>query len=130
MATCALIWFHSRVTPPRRSRICEAKRPQIAAFRAQTCRFWEPNKGFLNGFLTCVDRTPAGARMLRQGYIPHKTYDFFVIADRLAQLLHCLMETVACPIEQCADADSRAGDRQRFDDVEVMTRVAAVPQTI
>ena len=68
--------------------------------------------------------------MLRQGYIPHKSYDFFVIADRLAQLLHCLRETVACPMEQRADADSRAGDRQRFDDVEVMTRVTALQQTI
>ena len=29
--------------------------------------------------------------MLRQGYKPHITYDFFVIADDLAQLLHCLM---------------------------------------
>jgi hypothetical protein len=68
--------------------------------------------------------------MWRDGYIPHKTDDFLVIADRLAQLLHCLMESVACPMEQCADADSRAGDRQRFDDVEVMTRVTAMQQTI
>jgi hypothetical protein len=45
--------------------------------------------------------------MLRQGYKPHITYDFFVIADDVAQLLHCLMETVACSIEQCADADSK-----------------------
>jgi len=33
-------------------------------------------------------------------------------------------------MELCADADSRAGYRQRFDDVEVMTRVTAMQQTL
>jgi len=40
------------------------------------------------------------------------------------------MESVACPMALWADADSRAGYRRRFNDVEVMTRVPAVQQTI
>jgi hypothetical protein len=31
------LWFHRRVTPPRRSRICDAERRHIAAFSAQSC---------------------------------------------------------------------------------------------
>ena len=30
--------------------------------------------------------------MLREGYIPPVSYDFRIIADCLAHLLHCLME--------------------------------------
>jgi len=31
------------------------------------------------------------------------------MSDRLAQVLHCLMESVACPMAPCAVADSRTG---------------------
>src|SRR5579863_4247075 len=44
------------------------------------------------------------------------------MSDRLAQVLHCPMKSVACPMASCTVADSRAGYRQRFDDVEGMTR--------
>jgi hypothetical protein len=33
--------------------------------------------------------------MLRDSYFPHKSYDFFAMAENLAQLLHCLTESVA-----------------------------------
>jgi len=68
--------------------------------------------------------------MLRDRYILAESYVFLPMLDRLAQVLHCLMESVACPMALCADADSRAGYRQRFDDVEVMTRVPAVQLTL
>jgi hypothetical protein len=51
--------------------------------------------------------TPVPIRMLRTGYIPQKSYHFSAMTDPLAQLLHCVMETVACPMDPCADADSR-----------------------
>ena len=91
---------------------------------------WKPGKPQVNKILMRARRTPVVARMLRDGYISRKSCDFLPMADRLAHILHCLMESVACPMASCADADSRAGYRQRFDDVEVMTRVPAAQQTI
>jgi len=68
--------------------------------------------------------------MLRDGDMSQKSYHFLAMVDHLAQLLHCLMKSVACPMASCADADSRTGYRQRFDDLGVMTDVPALPQTI
>jgi hypothetical protein len=51
-------------------------------------------------------RVLAAQQWLRVSYIPPKTYVFFSLRVHLAQLLHCLMETVACPMAPCADADS------------------------
>jgi hypothetical protein len=48
------------------------------------------------------------ARMLRPGYIPQKSYHILAETAALAQLLHCLMQCAACPMDPCAEADSRS----------------------
>src|ERR1700686_5937069 len=45
-------------------------------------------------------------RMLRLFYIPQESCRFSTVAAPLAQLLHCMVESVACPMDLCADADS------------------------
>src|SRR5437660_11511107 len=45
--------------------------------------------------------------MLRDGYMLQKSYHILATLDPLAQLLHCVVEAVACPIGPSADADSR-----------------------
>ena len=47
------------------------------------------------------------------------------MADHLAQVLHCLIKSVACPMEGSAKTDSRGRYKAAFDDV-VMTRVLSV----
>jgi|MicForSoiPHH12_O_1018301.scaffolds.fasta_scaffold09927_1 hypothetical protein len=49
------------------------------------------------------------------------------MADHLAQVLHCLIESVACPMEDSAETDSRGRYKAAFDDV-IMTRVSALQQ--
>jgi hypothetical protein len=122
--------FRGRDTRSRGCRICEAECPGIAAVCAQTGWIGMQEKPYINGIPARARRPPAIARMLRDGDMVQESYHFLTMADRLAQLLHCLMKSVACPIASCAVADSRAGYRQRFDDVEIMTRVPAVQQTI
>jgi hypothetical protein len=53
------------------------------------------------------------SRMLRPGYIPPKSYHFYGMTAALAQLLHCLIELVACPMEPEAEADSRDAEAFR-----------------
>jgi hypothetical protein len=91
---------------------------------------WRLEEPYINNILIRAHRASVVVRMLRAGYMSQKSYHFLTRLDRLAQVLHCLMETVACPMGRCADADSRAGYRQRFYDVGVTTGVPAVPQTI
>ena len=67
-----------------------------------------PNGRRLNSYrLMHQGRQPVVARMLRYGYILQKTYRFLPITTDLAQVLHCVRESDACPIRSCADADSR-----------------------
>jgi hypothetical protein len=49
---------------------------------------------------------PVFIRMLRAGYSSRKSDHFSAINAYLAQLLHCKMQSVACPMEPRADADS------------------------
>ena len=48
------------------------------------------------------------APKLPDSYTAYDSYDFLSTTDRLAQLLHCPMESVACPILQCAETDSNS----------------------
>ena len=119
-----------RVTRSRRCRICEAQCPGIAAVSAQTDAVGMQETPYINSISARAVRSPVIVRMLRDGDMSQESYHFLPMADHLAQLLHCLMESVACPMASCAEADSRTGYRQRFDDVGVVTGVPAVPQTI
>ena len=49
------------------------------------------------------------------------------MADHLAQVLHCLIKSVACPMEDSLETDSRGRYKAAFDDV-VMTRVLSVAE--
>ena len=117
---------HRRVTRSRQCRICEAECPGIAAVSAQTGAVGMQEKPYITKILTRARRPPVVSRMLREGYMSQESYHFLAMADHLAQLLHCLMKSVACPIGAC---DSRAGFRHRFGDVGVMTGVLAVQHT-
>ena len=104
--------------------------PGIAAVSSQTVAVGMQETPYINSISARAVRSPVIVRMLRDGDMSQKSYHFLPMADRLAQLLHCLMESVACPMASCAEADSRTGYRQRFDDVGVVTGVPAVQQTI
>ena len=119
-----------RVTRSRRCRICEAQCPGIAAVNSQTDAVGMQETPYINSISARAVRSPVIVRMLRDGDMSQESYHFLPMADHLAQLLHCLMESVACPMASCAEADSRTGYRQRFDDAGVVTGVPAVPQTI
>ena len=62
---------------------------------------------FVNYRLTRTGPEPVDTRMLRHGNILQKSCYFLSMATALAQLLHCVTESDACPIGSCADADSR-----------------------
>src|ERR1700736_5280221 len=49
------------------------------------------------------------SRMLRSGYSLQKSYPISAMTAPLAQLLHCVVESVACPMGLRANADSRTG---------------------
>ena len=55
-------------------------------------------KPYITKILTRARRLPVVSRMLREGYMSQESYHFLAMADHLAQLLHCLMKSVACPI--------------------------------
>ena len=65
-------------------------------------------RGFINYRLMRTGPEPVNIRMLRHGNILQKIHRFLSMATALAQLLHCVTESDACPIGSCADADSRS----------------------
>jgi hypothetical protein len=48
-----------------------------------------------------------GRQLRRAGYIPPNSDHFYGTMAALAQLLHCLIEWVACPMDPCAEPDSQ-----------------------
>jgi hypothetical protein len=96
-----------RVTRSRQCRTREAECPRECCGVRPNGSGWRAETLHNKTFLARAHRTPLASRMLRGGYMSQISYHFLAMADQLAQLLHCVRESDACPICVRADADSR-----------------------
>ena len=62
-------------------------------------------------FMYLTNQYFSGCRMLQSGYRLGQFHNNFAMSSRLARLLHCVSELVACQIRTSAVGDSRSGTR-------------------
>ena len=59
-------------------------------------------------FMYLTNQYFSGCRMLQSGYILGQFQNIFAVSSRLARVLHCVSESVACQISTSAVGDSRS----------------------
>ena len=63
---------------------------------------------FKDSFIYLTNQYLSGGRMLQSGYMLGGFPHIFVVPSRLARLLHCVGDSVACQISTSAVGDSRS----------------------
>ena len=63
---------------------------------------------FKDSFIYLTNQYLSGGRMLQSGYMSGGFPQIFAVPSRLARLLHCVSESVACQISKSAVGDSRS----------------------